>query len=343
MIKFLFDAYKHIEDIITGFADKELLMPILCESINAQLGQGIQVKHFMFTKRNLPVVYDNENNKMYINYDYLDITTPILKKLNILNTEKDNLKSILKKEYADILSGLLYYAIHSYNIHNRGALAKHEITLNWYKQFFYMLVYTFKDPEDKNIFVNRINTSTAKMVAELLYRPYIQIILQYYESLSYKGISFNENQEKKLDYMFTQLKDQIRNKLLENGLSQFEIDLYDKFFRSYLSDFKRCFRNSKTLILNHDKHFMDIQEFKCLNLRSLASAYYHTAIYMPMMTNNPDDGIAHRYPSLGAFSELYRTAEPIAVTLGCGIYEYKKLKNVEDLQMLAARGIALLT
>ena len=88
---------------------------------------------------------------------------------------------------------------------------------------------------------------------------------------------------------------------------------------------------------------MDIQEFKCLNLRSLASAYYHTSIYMPLMTNNPDDGIEHRYPSLGAFSELYRTAEPIAVTLGCGIYEYKKLKNVEDLQMLAARGIALLT
>ena len=342
MIKFLFDSYKHIEDIVTKFGEYEFIIPLLSEAINSQLGNGIQVKHFIFTKRNLPVVFDTENNKMYINYNFLDITTPMMKQLNILNTDKDNFKSIFKKEYADILSGLLYYAIHSYNIHNRGVLAKHEITLNWYKQFFYMLFYTFKDDSDNNLFVNRVTTSTAKIVAQLMYRTYIQIILQYYETLAYKGITLNEDQEKKLDFMFNQLKDQIKAKLLNNGLSQFELEMFDKFFSSYMSDFKRCFRNSKTIILKHDKHFMDVQEFKCLNLRSLSSAYYGTVPYMSLLTDDPENGIKHKYPS-SPWSELYNTSTILSTVLGCGVYEYKKLKSVEDLQMLAARGIALLS
>lgn len=342
MIKFLFDAYKHIEDIVTKFGEFDFLVPVLCESINAQLDKGIQVKHFNFMKRNLPVVYDKENNKIYINYSFIDITTPIVKKLNIFNTEKDNFKSILKKEYADILSGLLYYAIHSYNIHNRCILAKNPITLNWYKQFFYMLFYTFKDPEDKNIFVNRVNTVTAKQFAELFYRPYLQIILQYYEAVANKGLHFSEDQEKKLDFMFNQLKDQIKMKLSESGLSQFELEYYDKFYIRFLQDFNRCFRNNTTLVLRHDSHFMDIQDFNCLNLRSLTSAYYHTAPYMGMMVDDSDEGVKHKYPC-PPFSELYNTSEVLAVTLGCGVYEYKKLKSVEDLQMLAVRGIALLT
>ena len=341
MIKFLFDAYKQIEDIITKFGEYELLIPVLCESINAQLDKGIQVKHFNFIKRNLPVVYDIENNKIYINYNFLDITMPIVKQMNIFNTEKKNMKSIIKNEYADILSGLLYYAIHSYNLHNRGILAQHTITLNWYKQFIYMLFYTYKDPKDQNVFVNRVTTSTARQVSELFYRPYIQIIQQYYEALAYKGLNFGEEDEKKLDFMFSQLKDQIRKKLLDSGLSQLEIEVYDKFFVSFLKDFKRCFRNNKTLVLKHDEKFMRIQEFECLNLRSLSSAYYHTAPYMPMMVDS-DKGVKHKYPTT-PFSELYTLATPIATTIGCGIYDYKKLKLVDDLQMLCARGIAVLT
>ena len=78
-------------------------------------------------------------------------------------------------------------------------------------------------------------------------------------------------------------------------------------------------------------------------MRSLSSAYYGTVPYMSLLTDDPENGIKHRYPSIGAFSEMYRVAEVLAVTLSCGVYEYKKLKNVEDLQMLAARGIALLS
>ena len=340
MIKFLYDAYKNIEEIITKFSEFEFFIPLLGEAINSQLDRGIQVKHFNFMKRNLPVVYDNVNNKIYINYNYLDFTTPIVKKLNIFNTDKDNFKSIFKNEYADILSGLLYYAIHSYNIHNRGILAKNSTTLNWYKHFFYMLFYTFNDPGDKNVFINRVSTMTAKQVSELFYRPYIQIILQYYETLAYKGLNFNEDQEKKLDFMFNQLKDQIKSKLNDSGLSQFEIEFFDKFFSNFMKDFKRCFRNNKTIILKHDDHFMRIQEFNCLNLRSLSSAYYGTAVYMPMMIS--DNGISHKYPC-SPFAELYNTSTVLSTTLACGIYEYKKLKTVEDLQALAARGIALLT
>ena len=86
---------------------------------------------------------------------------------------------------------------------------------------------------------------------------------------------------------------------------------------------------------------MDIQEFKCLNLRSLSSAYYGTVPYMPLMVEG-DDGIKHKYPS-SPWSELYNTSTILSTVLGCGVYEYKKLKSVEDLQMLAARGIALLS
>lgn len=313
-------------------------MPILAESINAQLDNGILVRSFPFWRRNMPVAYDMTNNKIYINYDSISYIMPMLKKVNPINSEKDNYKSIFKNEFIQIMSGILFYAIQSYNVHNRGALAKHEITLNWYKQFFYMLVYTF-NKSDSPIYVNVLTTSVAKRIAELFYRPYLQIVLQYFELLGYKGVTFGEDQEKKLDFMFTQLKEQIKNELEKNGLAEFELSVFDSWFRSFITDFKVCFRNSDRIILKQDSHFMKIQEFKCLNLKSFQSAYYGTAPYMPLMVD--EDGVKNKWPT-SAFLELINTGAVLSTVLSCGVYDYKKLRNVEDLQKLAARGIALL-
>ena len=87
---------------------------------------------------------------------------------------------------------------------------------------------------------------------------------------------------------------------------------------------------------------MNIQEFECLNLRSLVSSYYPTAPYMPMFCSNLDSGVEHKL-YCHPFEELYNTGTILSTVMGCGVYDYKKLKSVEDLQMLAARGIALLT
>jgi hypothetical protein len=202
-----------------------------------------------------------------------------------------------------------------------------------------MLAYTFREDTSDNMFVNGLTTTVARKISELFYRPYVQIILQYYELLAYRGITLDEDQEKKLDFMFTQLKNQIKDALKQDGLAQFELSIYDDWFTSFIKDFKVCFRNSNRLILNQDSHFMRIQQFKSLNLKSYQSAYYSTAVYMPLMVD--EDGIKHKWPT-GPFAELVNTSTVLATTLSCGVYEYKKLRNVDDLQMLAARGIALL-
>ena len=68
MFNIWFDEYKNLEEYITLFAENDLIMPLLAESINAQLGNGLLVRKFPFWRRNMPVVFDIENNKMYINY-----------------------------------------------------------------------------------------------------------------------------------------------------------------------------------------------------------------------------------------------------------------------------------
>ena len=282
-----FDEYKNLEEYITMFAENEMLMPVLAESINAQLGNGILVKRFPFWRRNMPVIFDTANNKIYINYNNIELFIPMLRKLNILKTEKDRFKSIYKNEFADIMSGLFYYGIHSYNIRNRGALLKDQITLTWYRTFFYSLLTSYT-PDIKEAFSSRLNGAMCKQVADLFYRPFLQIITQYYENLSYKGIDFNEDQQKRLDFMFTQLNQQILEQLSKWNYSNVDINLYKEWFVQFIKEFKVCFKNNDTIILKQDQDFVDVQEFKVLNLRSLQNSYYYTKPYMVDNVNTLD-------------------------------------------------------
>ena len=341
MFNIWFDEYKNLEEYITMFAENEMLMPVLAESINAQLGNGILVKKFPFWRRNMPVIFDTANNKIYINYNHIELFIPMFRKLNILKTEKDRFKSIYNNEFADIMSGLFYYGIHSYNIRNRGALLKDQITLTWYRTFFYSLLTSYT-PDIKEAFSNRLNGAMCKQVADLFYRPFLQIITQYYENLSYKGIDFNEDQQKRLDFMFTQLNQQILEQLSKWNYSNVDINLYKEWFVQFIKEFKVCFKNNDTIILKQDQNFVDVQEFKVLNLRSLQNSYYYTKPYMVDNVNTLEIGLKHRYPA-PPFRELYSLAEPIAQTLAVGAYETKKLKTAEDLQVLCARGLATLS
>ena len=69
MFNVWFDNYKNLEEYITMFAENDMMLPVLAESINAQLGNGILVKNFPFWRRNMPVIFDMENNKVYIHYN----------------------------------------------------------------------------------------------------------------------------------------------------------------------------------------------------------------------------------------------------------------------------------
>ena len=265
--------------------------------------------------------------------------------MNVLKDEKGRFDSIYKNEFADIMSGLFYYGIHSYNIRNRGVLIKDQLTLTWYKNFFHSLIVSFTPRINKNninAFPSRMNTALAKQVSELIYRPFLQVIFQYYENLTYKGVSFDEGQEKRLDFMFTQLNQQIVEQLNTWNYSNVDIDTYKNWFSSFIKDFKRCFKNNDTIILKQNQDFMDIQEFDALNLRSLQNAYYYVKPYMAENVKDLEIGLKHRYPA-PPFRELYSLAEPLAQTLAVGAYETKKLKSAEDLQTLAARGLATLS
>lgn len=344
LLNYLFDEYKEIEVYISKFAEHDLILPVLAESINAQLGKGILVKKFPFWRRNVPVVFDKEDNKIYINYRQLDFLTPLLKSLNPLQKEKKRYKSIEEGEFAHILSGLFYHGIHSYNLRNRGILIKNDLTLTWYKKFFYMNIYTFGgNPAIRsNVFSSRLNTLVAKQISNLIYRPFMQIILQYYETYAYNNAKFTNDQEKRLDFMFTQLNQQITTQLEDWNYSQPDIDFFHDWLKQFMIEFKVCFRNNDTVILNQDQDFINVQEFRCLNLRSLQSAYYHMKPYMVSNVENTDEGLRHRYPA-PPFRELYSIAEPLAQTLAVGAYETKKLKTAEDLQTLCARGLATLS
>lgn len=344
LLNYLFDEYKEIEVYISKFAEHDLILPVLAESINAQLGKGILIQKFPFWRRNVPVVYEKDNNKIYINYRQLDFLTPLLKSLNPLQKETKRYKSIEEGEFSHILSGLFYHGIHSYNLRNRGVLIKNELNLTWYKKFFYMSIYTFgNNPLAKtNVFSARLNTLVAKQISELIYRPFMQIILQYYENYSYNNATFTKDQEKRLDFMFTQLNQQVTSQLEEWNYSQPDIDFFKEWLNNFLREFKVCFRNNDTAILSLDQDFINVQEFNCLNLRSLQTAYYHMKPYMVSNVENADEGIKHRYPA-PPFRELYSTAEPLAQTLAVGAYEIKKLKTADDLQVLCARGLATLS
>ncbi len=354
LLNYLFDEYKELEVYFSKFAENELMLPVLAESINAQLGKGILVKRFPFWRRNVPVVFDKEDNKIYINYRQLDFLTPLLKSLNPLQKEKKRYKSIEEDEFAHILSGLFYHGIHAYNLRNKGVLIKNELNLTWYKKFFYMNIYTYgtnpiattdRDRGDNataNFFSGRLNTLVAKQVSDLIYRPFMQIILQYYEAYAYNNAKFTSDQEKRLDFMFTQLNQQITTQLEEWNYSQPDLDFFHGWLRSFMREFKICFRNNDTIILNQDQDIINIQEFNCLNLRSIQTAYYHMKPYMVSNVEEPNDGLRHRYPA-PPFRELYSIAEPLAQTLAVGAYEIKKLRTAEDLQTLCARGLATLS
>ena len=343
MFNVWFDNYKNLEEYITMFAENDMILPVLAESINAQLGNGILVRNFPFWRRNMPVIFDIENNKVYINYNKIELFIPLFRKMNILKDEKARFDSIYKNEFSDIMSGLFYYGVHAYNIKNRGVLIKDQLTLTWYKNFFHSLMVSYSSPTSKsNAFPFKMNTALSRQVSELIYRPFLQIIFQYYENLTYKGVSFNEDQEKRLDFMFTQLNQQVVDQLNTWNYSNVDIDTYKGWFSSFIKEFKVCFKNNDTIILKQDQDFVDVQEFEVLNLRSLQNAYYYVKPYMAENVKDLETGLKHRYPA-PPFRELYSLAEPLAQTLAVGAYELKKLKTAEDLQTLAARGLATLS
>ena len=207
-----------------------------------------------------------------------------------------------------------------------------------------MNIYTFgNNPSSRsNVFSARLNTLVAKQISDLIYRAFMQIILQYYEAYAYNNAKFTTDQEKRLDFMFTQLNQQITSQLEEWNYSQPDIDFFHEWLNNFMREFKVCFRNNDTIILNQDQDFINVQEFNCLNLRSLQSAYYHMKPYMVSNVENNDEGLRHRYPA-PPFRELYSIAEPLAQTLAVGAYEIKKLRTAEDLQTLCARGLATLS
>lgn len=311
---------KVFSDIVTKFAENELMLPVLANSIISQIDKGIVFTDFPFWKVKMPVTYDLNKNVVFVNKSYISPMLDFIRANNPIYKEKHRFKELLKGTFGNTIAGICYYGVHSYNKRNRGALIKNPLTIAWYKKFFFKSIYDFTKL-----------TTLANKVTDSWTIPYLNVIAKYYEARAFSLEDFTDKQEKQLDFMLNELAHNCV-KLLESWSFDYEsIESFKGWFAGFSKEFKICFKNKNVIVTNFDQEFITIQKFEVLNLASLISANSAITTF---------DVLTYRYPA-PPFRETYLTAEPMGQVIN-SLLKQNKLKYIEEIQTLAARGIAYL-
>ena len=269
--------------------------------------------------------YDPDDPDKNINHDDpRNGETELSQWVNVFNSRQS---STAPGGFGTIIGGIGYHAIHLYNMYNRGALAKHDLVKKWYKKFF---------ESNINSFTNLYTLSDK--VSAIFYIGWMNIILNYYELKAYSGTGYSDYDTKKLNEMLNKFNNNVKEDIGRYGFDASSMSSYGDWFKGFVKDFQICFKNKSYIIEHFDKKFLEIQDFKVLNMKAIQSAYKKMGPFMDPLIQ---EGFIQNYFKTSAFKELYSIAEPLAQTFHISSCA-SKFSYIEDLQKIAGQGLSYL-